>query len=146
LILIGASLQFLLSDHDSRTIDYEKAILVVKAEYIFGLNKNGADDQIFIRVSVGDASRISLSCHWLIEKSVCTNANAARACIDVTPLCARYKRKNFDFVELRACARANSEGIARACAKPWSYLVLASAKNIYKISFDAERRCPLACR
>ena len=80
------------------------------------------------------------------RKSVRTNANAVRARIDVTPLCARYKRKNFDFVELRACARANSEGIARACAKPWSYLVLASAKNIYKISFYAERRCPLACR
>jgi hypothetical protein len=100
LILIGASLQFLLSDHDSRTIDYEKAISAVKAEYIFGLNKNGADDQIFIRVSVGDAPRISLSCHWLIENPVRTTANAVRARIDATPLCARYKRRNFDFVEL----------------------------------------------
>jgi hypothetical protein len=51
----------------SRTIDYENAISVDKAEYIFRLNKNGADDQIFIRVSLGAALRMLFCCLWSTE-------------------------------------------------------------------------------
>jgi hypothetical protein len=78
---------------DSRTVHYEKAISVDKAEYIFGLSKNGADDQIFSLMSARDALQMRTVCLWSISKSICVGADASTAALMRSRYTSAPKRK-----------------------------------------------------